>query len=158
MPDSLATPWTVVQQAPLSMGFPRQEYWSGLPLTPPGYLPDPGIKLMSLVSLSLVGGFFTTEPPGKPDMVSSAGRKILHQNKPTDFFPPNSDIWVGLRCNTSLHPKLCATVVEVYFQVRLHSQLRKIRISIYEFGSHNSTPNNLQAAAAAAKSLLIHVF
>ena len=88
MPDSLATPWTVVQPAPLSMGFPRQEYWSGLPFTPPGYLPDPGIKLMSLVSPSLVGRFFTTEPPGKPDMVSSAGRKILHQNKPTDFFSP----------------------------------------------------------------------
>ena len=112
MPGSLATPWTVIQQAPLSMGFPRQEYWSGLPFPPPGDPPNPGIKLMSLVSPSLAGGFFTTEPPGKPD-VSSAGRKILLQNKLTDFIPPNSDIWVGLRCNTSLHPKLHATAVEV---------------------------------------------
>ena len=43
-----ATPWTVAHQAPLSMGFCRQEYWSGLPCPPPGNLPDPEIKLMSL--------------------------------------------------------------------------------------------------------------
>ena len=45
------TLWTVAYQAPLSMGFPRQEYWSGLPCPPPGDLPDPGIKLSSTVSL-----------------------------------------------------------------------------------------------------------
>ena len=44
------TPWTVALQAPLSMGFPRQEYWSGLPFPPSGDLPDPGIKPASLVS------------------------------------------------------------------------------------------------------------
>ena len=44
------TPWTAACQAPLSMGFPRQEYRSGFPLLPPGDLPDPGIKLASLVS------------------------------------------------------------------------------------------------------------
>ena len=43
-----ATPWTVAHQAPQSVGFSRQEYWSGLPCTPPGDLPDPGIKLTSL--------------------------------------------------------------------------------------------------------------
>ena len=48
------------------MGFPRQEYWSGLPFPPPGDLPDPGIKPMSLASPSLAGGFFTTTPSGKP--------------------------------------------------------------------------------------------
>ena len=41
---TLATPWTVARQAPLSMGFSRQEYWSGLPFPSPGDLPDPGIK------------------------------------------------------------------------------------------------------------------
>ena len=41
---TLATPWTVARQAPLSMGFSRQEYWSGVPFPPPGDLPDPGIK------------------------------------------------------------------------------------------------------------------
>ena len=54
------TPWTVARQAPLSMGFSRQEYWSGLPFPPSGDLPDPGIKPVSLTSPVLAGGFFTT--------------------------------------------------------------------------------------------------
>ena len=57
------TPWTVTHQAPLSMGFPRQEYWSGLLFSPLGDLPHPGIEPMSL---ALAGGFFTSEPRGKP--------------------------------------------------------------------------------------------
>ena len=44
MSDSLRPPWTVARQAPLSMGFFRQEYWSGLPFPSPGDLPDPGIE------------------------------------------------------------------------------------------------------------------
>ena len=56
------TAWTVAHHAPWSMGFPRQEYWSGLPFPSPGNLPNPGIKAMSP---ALVAGFFTTEPPGK---------------------------------------------------------------------------------------------
>ena len=58
-------PQGLVRQALLSMGFPRQEYWNGLPFPPPGDLPDPGIKPKSLVSPELAGGFFTTESPGK---------------------------------------------------------------------------------------------
>ena len=54
-----ATPWTVAHQAPLSMGFSRQEYWSGLPRPPPRDLPDPGIKPASLMSPTLAGRFFT---------------------------------------------------------------------------------------------------
>ena len=60
------TPWTVAHQAPLSMGFSRQESCSGLPSSPPGDLPDPGIKFVSLASPALAGRFFTTVPPGKP--------------------------------------------------------------------------------------------
>ena len=56
----IATPWTVARQAPLSMGFSRQEYWSGLPCPPPGDLPDPGIEPVSLMSPALAVGFFTT--------------------------------------------------------------------------------------------------
>ena len=56
----LATLWTVALQAALSMGFSWQEYWSGLPCPPPGDLPDPGIEPVSLKSLALAGGFFTT--------------------------------------------------------------------------------------------------
>ena len=63
MSDSFETPGTGTRQAPLSMGFPRQDYWSGLPFPSLGDLPDPGIKPRSP---TLVGRFFTTEPPGKP--------------------------------------------------------------------------------------------
>ena len=55
-----ATLWTIVHQVPLSMGFSREKYWSGLPFPSPGDLPDPGIKPMSLASSALAGGFFTT--------------------------------------------------------------------------------------------------
>ena len=61
-----ATPWTVARQAPLFIGFSRQEYWSGLPFPILGDLPDPGIKLMSLVSPALAGRFLTPAPAGKP--------------------------------------------------------------------------------------------
>ena len=60
------TPWTVARQASLFMGFSRQEYWSGLSCPPSGDLGNPGIKPKAPVSPALVGGFFTTEPPGKP--------------------------------------------------------------------------------------------
>ena len=60
------TTWTIALQAPLSMGFPRQEYWSGLSFPSPGDLPDPGIQPASPTSSALAGGFFTAEPPGKP--------------------------------------------------------------------------------------------
>ena len=59
---TLMTLWTIDYQGPLSMGFVRQEYWSGLPFPSPGDLPDPGIKPGSP---ALAGRFFTTEPPGK---------------------------------------------------------------------------------------------
>ena len=62
MSDSV-TPWAVASQTPLSMDFPRQEYWSGLPFPSPGDLPDPGIKH---ASLALVGRFFTADPREKP--------------------------------------------------------------------------------------------
>ena len=55
-----ATLGTVALQAPLTVGFSRQEYWSGLPGPPPGSLRDPGIKPSSLLPLALAGGFFTT--------------------------------------------------------------------------------------------------
>ena len=60
-----ATPLTVDHQAPLSMEFSRQDYWSRLPFPSPGDLPDPGIELMFPASPALVGGFSTTVPPGK---------------------------------------------------------------------------------------------
>ena len=56
------TPWTVARQAPLSMEFSRQEYWSGLPFLSSGVLLDPGIES---ASPAFAGRFFTTESPGK---------------------------------------------------------------------------------------------
>ena len=56
----LPSEWTVAHQAPLSMGFLREEYWSELPFPPPGDLPNPGIEPGSLVTPALAGGFFTT--------------------------------------------------------------------------------------------------
>ena len=61
----LCNPMDCSSQAPLSMGFPRQEYWSGLPFPSPGHLPDPGIEPASPMSAALVGGCFTTEPMWK---------------------------------------------------------------------------------------------
>ena len=61
-----STPWTVARQAPLSLGFSRQEYWSAVPFLPPGHLPDPGIELESLASPARAAGLSTIEIPGKP--------------------------------------------------------------------------------------------
>ena len=61
---TLATPWTVAPQAPLSMGFPRQAYW--WPFPSPGDLTNPRVET---ASPALADGFFTTEPPGKPKSI-----------------------------------------------------------------------------------------
>ena len=73
--DSFVTPWTVAHQAPLSMGFPRQEYWSGLPFPSPGDLPNPGIKPTTPV---LTGGFFTVEPSRKLTYVHTVPQIIQY--------------------------------------------------------------------------------
>ena len=66
------SPWTVARHAPLSLRFPRQEYWSGLPFPSPGDLPDPEIHPPSPASAALAGGFLTAEPPGKPILLEIA--------------------------------------------------------------------------------------
>ena len=70
-----ATPWSLTHQALLSMGFPRQEYWSGLPFSSSGDLSDPGIEP---VSPALADRFFNTEPPGKPSL---SGNNVQNQAK-----------------------------------------------------------------------------
>ena len=72
------TPWTVASQAPLSMGFSRQECWSGLPCPPPGDLPDPGIEPSSFMSPALAGWFFTTSATSEGQT-----RRLI----PVSFFP-----------------------------------------------------------------------
>ena len=72
--SDFAAPWTVTRQAPLSMGFPRQEYWMGCHFLLQGVFPNPGIEPMSP---ALAGGFFTTELPGKPFMLLTRNIKFV---------------------------------------------------------------------------------
>ena len=76
-----ATPWTVACQAPLPMGFSRQECWSGLPCLLPGDLPDPGIEPASLMSPALAGGFFTIsatwEAPLRLALDPNSSKRVL---------------------------------------------------------------------------------
>ena len=69
------TLWTVAHQPPVSMGFSRQEYWSGLPCPPPGDVPYPGVEPVSPTSPAVAGGFFTTEPSG----ILAGGKNIVHK-------------------------------------------------------------------------------
>ena len=75
----IVTPWTVDCQAPLSMGFRRQEYWSGLPYPPARNLPDPGMEPVSLMSPALQAGSLPLAPCGKP---------FLEYRVPHFHFPP----------------------------------------------------------------------
>ena len=83
------TPWTVAHQAPLSMGFPRPEYWSGLSFPSPRYLPDPGIEPKSPV---LAGRFFTT------DWATREAQYYLYYL----FIQSSRDSQVGYNCQVSL--------------------------------------------------------
>ena len=87
-------PGPVACQAPLSMVFSRQEYWSGLPFLSPGDLPWSGIKTVSPESPALAGQFFTTEPPGKPLF-------SCHHLR-TDVFPLFWDSWFWLLAKAPL--------------------------------------------------------
>ena len=75
-----ATLWTIALQAPLSMGFSKQEYWSGFPFPSPGNLPNPGIEPMPLASPALAGRFFTTSTTWEGSSV------ILSTLKTEDYF------------------------------------------------------------------------
>ena len=95
------TPWTIAYQSPLSMEFSRQEYWSGLPFSSPGGLPDPGIEPVSLTSPALVDRFFTTRFSSvtqscptlcNPTDCSTPGLPVHH---PLPEFTQTHVHWVG---------------------------------------------------------------
>ena len=75
-----AAPWSAASQAPLSMGFPRQEHWSGLLVPPAGDLPDPGIQPASLASPVLAGRFFTTSATWEDGAQDSAPQILVWIN------------------------------------------------------------------------------
>ena len=84
-----ATRWTVAHQAPLSMWFSRQEYWSAFLWPPPGHLPDPGIESPCLASPTLAGGFFTTSTTCKKTLESPLDSKEI---KPVN--PKGNQPWI----------------------------------------------------------------
>ena len=92
-----ATPWTVAHQPPLSMGFSRQEYWSGLPCCPPGDLPDSGIKPVSPASPALQADSLPLSLQGSSRTESAAPlTPACRQPWPTrGQLPPTSPRWWG---------------------------------------------------------------
>ena len=123
-----ATPWSVACQAPLSMGFSRQEYWSGLPCPPPWDLPDPGIEPTSLKSPALAGGFFTTSATWEAGVPSSLEN---HEN----------------HCRTSSTTSSSLTVLEVGVSPERVNSSCKAQSS--PFGTDSSGPtgeNSLQSS------------
>ena len=75
---TLVIPWTIADQAPLSIEFARQEYWSGLPFPSPGHLSDPGIEP---VSPALQADSLPAEPPGKPSHLILSNVKVIKKEK-----------------------------------------------------------------------------
>ena len=92
------TPWIIAHQAPMFMGFSRHEYWSGLPFSPPGDLPDPGIETCLLGPLHWQVGSLPLAPPGKLDATSTyleiglscplGTSPKLHQSLLSASYPP----------------------------------------------------------------------
>ena len=98
-----ATPWTAAHQAPLSMGFSRQEYWSGLPCPPPGGLPDPGIESSSLMSPALARGFFTTSATWEAQL------HTLSRSKTVASKPLHTLLHYSSACGiSSIHCTICS--------------------------------------------------
>ena len=92
-----ATPWTVACQASLTMEFPRQEYWSGLPFRSPGGLPNPGIEPTSPTPCALAGRFSTSEPPGKPRVIMWPNNSIPYRYlRRIENICPQRDLYINI--------------------------------------------------------------
>ena len=117
------TPWTITHQASLSMGFSRQEFWSGLPFPSPADLPDPRFEPESPAAPPLAGGFLTTKPSGKlhtylNGLVKLSCRSSCSPNSSDHFFriklrwnlmkaiPPHKDYDVLLGGGYQVRPSL----------------------------------------------------
>ena len=114
-----ANPWTVAHQAPLSMGFSRQEYWGGLPFPSPGDLTDPGIEPASLTSPALAGRCFTTSAAWEAVLCGVHADAILGlEIRPPwdrlaeDSFKAEDNLFGG---RTDGRRKLCTRVCTVFF-------------------------------------------
>ena len=108
------TPWTVAQQAPLSMGFSRQEYWGGLPFPSPGDLPNPGIEPTSLTSPALAGRFFMTSAPWEAPWTGWAAVKwALEPSSESGVFGPAPLLCTEETGYTTHPPGVCGQELEV---------------------------------------------
>ena len=87
---TLCDPMDCSPQAPQSMAFSRQEYWTRLPFPPPGDLPNPGIKPTFLLPPALAGGFLTTETPGKTNTITSKVASVVSLCNPVDILLSSS--------------------------------------------------------------------
>ena len=136
-----ATPWTEVCQAPLSMEFSRQEYWSRVPFPSLGYLPDPGVEPASLVSPGLAGGFFTTVPPGK--LLWKAGGMAKAEDLSWCAFNPGKErqhytvlhlvcqedkLQSGSRCTHNAKPKQKKNFQELIYKTEIDVQTWKTNL------------------------------
>ena len=112
MSDSVWPQWTVACRDPLSMGFSRQVYWSGLPCPPPGALPDPGIKPESLASPALAAGSLPLAPPGKL-LVS-----VVHSFLLLSLIPWHGWMYYDLFNHSPIEEHLgCLSFGEIYFTI-----------------------------------------
>ena len=102
------TPWTVAYQAPPSTGFSRQDYWTGLPYSPPGELLDPGIEPASLKSLALVSGFFITGTTDSGDHLWSHFTDEEAEGQETECFPQITHLVNNCQSKTHTQPR-CPT-------------------------------------------------
>ena len=113
-----ATPWPAAHQAPLSMGFSRQEYWSRLPFLTPGDLLNPGTELMSLLSPALAGRFFTNCATWEVHNYLEMVLTVIHV-KP---------LWLNSACGGGRAHSFCIT----YVLSGSHKQFSCIKIFIFK--------------------------
>ena len=118
-----ATPWTVAHQVPLSMGFSRQEYWSGLPCPPPEDLPSPGIEPTSLKSLHWQVGSLPLVPPGKPSFIPWKPANII--DDPLHPHPASA----GQHTTRIIQNKECLLKAVSFWNVR--QQIEEGNIPVY---------------------------
>ena len=114
-----ATPWTVAHQVHLSMGFSRQEYWSGLPCPSPSYLPNPGVKSMSLMSPALAGGFFTTSATWEALLSHNAGRTRCQFCFFTAVSWPKNKLYQIIYCKPHISPSSLLAMLWIFKSVCL---------------------------------------
>ena len=123
------TLWTVAHQAPLSMGFSRQEYWSGLPCCPPGDLPNPGTEPRS----PTLQNSLPSEPPGKPKNTGVGSLSLLQGN-----FPNQESNWGLLHCR------------QILYQLSYKGSPRILEWVAYPFSKGSSQPMNWTGVSCIA--------